>query len=232
MMPSSHPSSDHHLHLWREFSHDIRHQLAIIQAFSMVGANTPDAEKRRGYSDKVRGAAVAISGMVKALEEYLADAAPDPYQLCLTDLADIAEHAVAGAQAVADVEGRNLALTLYAPPTLPVRCDRGGLERVLLNLLNNAIRFTPDGGSISLSLHCDKNEAVILIEDTGVGISAENLGKIFDPLWKTTTPTNSTEGNGLGLAICQRIVANHGGEISVQSAVGHGSLFTVRLPLG
>jgi two-component system sensor histidine kinase HydH len=114
-------------------------------------------------------------------------------------------------------------------PAVPL--DRVRLTQVLLNLIQNALQAMPDGGTLTVITRRRTNRALepvveIAVGDTGVGISAEDMGKLFIPFF-TTKPT----GTGLGLAICQRIVQAHGGEMDVASTRGVGATFLVRLPL-
>ena len=109
-----------------------------------------------------------------------------------------------------------------------LRADAGSLRQLLMNLLLNAIAFTPEGGKISITTGPDSNSRIRLsVSDTGVGIPAEHLGKIFDPFFTTRSVG---EGAGLGLTICHRIVEEHGGTIDVESAPGRGTTFLIRLP--
>jgi two-component system NtrC family sensor kinase len=103
------------------------------------------------------------------------------------------------------------------------------LQQVLLNLVNNAIQaMEPEGGKLSISCFMETGQAVITVGDTGPGIPAANLGRIFDPFF-TTKPVG--KGSGLGLSICFGIIHQMGGEIDVESTVGVGTRFTIRLPM-
>ena len=102
------------------------------------------------------------------------------------------------------------------------------LQQVFINLFLNAIQAMPDGGILTISINQAKQDLLISIADTGHGISQENINKIFDPFY-TTAPVG--KGTGLGLSICYSIVKQHLGIIEVDSVVGMGSTFTVRLPL-
>ncbi len=104
------------------------------------------------------------------------------------------------------------------------------LLHIWTNLLGNAIKFTPDGGEISVSLVSDGEYAAVKISDTGAGIPEDEISKIFDKYYRASN-TVGTEGSGLGLAVCKRILNLCGGEISAESEVGKGSTFTVKLPL-
>jgi PAS domain S-box-containing protein len=134
-------------------------------------------------------------------------------------------------QAVANKKGINLEVS--APATLPeLYLDPGRVKQVLYNLLSNAIKFTPRGGSVRLTTCFDEQQVTVMVTDTGVGIAAENLPRLFRefeqiPLAGGVRP----EGTGLGLALTKRLVELHGGEVHVVSEVGKGSTFSVKLPL-
>lgn len=112
----------------------------------------------------------------------------------------------------------------------PVLGDRNGLKQVLLNLLNNAIKYNHRGGKVSIRLLKGKDDVLVSIEDSGRGIPPEAIPKIFDRFFRVPDPDGETPGTGLGLAIAQRIVKNHGGVITVESEFGKGSTFTIHLP--
>jgi PAS domain S-box-containing protein len=111
-------------------------------------------------------------------------------------------------------------------PTLVVPVDGHILRSALINLLVNGLQAMPEGGNLNLSLNKDEEQAVIGIQDTGVGIALENLDKIFSPFF-----TTKTFGNGLGLSEVYKAIQAHNGSIEVQSVVGEGSVFTVKIPL-
>jgi signal transduction histidine kinase len=110
--------------------------------------------------------------------------------------------------------------------------DADRLRQVLDNLINNAIRYTPEGGCIELSLHCLGDEAVITIADTGQGIAPEDLPHIFDRFYRADKArTRAAGGTGLGLSIVKWIVDAHNGRIEVESTPGEGSVFHIYLPV-
>jgi signal transduction histidine kinase len=101
-----------------------------------------------------------------------------------------------------------------------------------MNLLDNAIRYTPTPGTVSVSLRREGQMAVVAITDTGVGIPAEDIPFIFERFYRVDKSRSRAEGgSGLGLAICRHIAEAHGGKIEVESQVGVGSTFSVWLPL-
>ncbi|WP_326492909.1 sensor histidine kinase [Alicyclobacillus fastidiosus] len=106
------------------------------------------------------------------------------------------------------------------------------LSQVWLNLVANAIKFTPEQGAIRVDLHAADGLAVIRVSDTGIGISTPDQERIFERFYKADKSRNrAMGGSGLGLAIAKKIVDMHGGEIEVESRIGEGTTFTVRLPL-
>jgi signal transduction histidine kinase len=125
------------------------------------------------------------------------------------------------------------------PDSVLLDVDSGKIERVFSNLLSNAVKFTAKGGTVRLEAAFVSGEGVeagtrwfrVTVTDTGAGIPPEDLPYIFDP-YRQTSATKGRVGVGLGLAIVKRIVAAHGGNVSVRSKVGVGSAFTVELPVG
>jgi len=111
--------------------------------------------------------------------------------------------------------------------------DRDRLKQVILNLVANAVNYTPAGGEVRLSLTKKEGRACLIVEDTGPGISPEDLPHIFDRFYRGDRSRKRTEssGFGLGLSIAKWIVERHGGKIEVESQPGQGTRFTVWLPL-
>src|SRR5262249_37296029 len=132
------------------------------------------------------------------------------------------------------------------PPALPARggpvrqrrgllgaieADERKVKQVLFNLLTNAVKFTPAGGSVTGSARRTDETVVSAVADTGVGIAPEEQGRVFEEFRQARGAGGQGEGTGLGLTLCQRFVALHGGAIALASALGRGSTFTVTLPV-
>ncbi|HXG93670.1 MAG TPA: ATP-binding protein [Blastocatellia bacterium] len=127
----------------------------------------------------------------------------------------------------------SVALEYDAPPSpIIIEGDQKRLKQLLVNLLDNAIKYTPAGGSARLALAVENSSALIQVSDTGRGITSDALPHIFERFYRRGDPRDArASGFGLGLAISKWVVDAHGGSIDVESAPGHGSRFTVRLPL-
>jgi signal transduction histidine kinase len=130
-------------------------------------------------------------------------------------------------------EAKQLTITIDSPPDLPrLVGDLTRLQQIVWNLLTNAVKFTPQGGAITIRLRAADQMLSIAVIDSGEGIAAEALPHLFDMFWQAEPTTSRRFGGlGLGLSIVRRLVQLHGGDVSVQSAgLGHGSTFVVRLP--
>jgi heavy metal sensor kinase len=113
-----------------------------------------------------------------------------------------------------------------------VRADPVALGRAVRNLVENAVKYTPAGGKVELSLATAEGHALLAVQDSGIGIAAEDRGRIFEPFVRLDSArARETGGTGLGLAIARSIVRAHGGELTLESEPGAGSRFTIRLPL-
>ncbi len=121
---------------------------------------------------------------------------------------------------------RAIRVRVDMPATLPpVALDRNLIEQVFFNLVKNALEAMPDGASLAIELSSDDRDVSIVFRDTGMGMTREQLAHLFEP-YRTT----KEKGTGLGLMVSKRIIADHGGSIAVESEVGRGTTFTIRLP--
>ena len=135
----------------------------------------------------------------------------------------VEHHAQAGEQGVQ--------LESAIQPAQPYVGDMIALEQAFRNLIENALKFTPAGGHIRVSLHDDEQRVIVRVEDTGIGMSGDALEKIFVPFYQVDSSlARPHAGTGLGLAIVKHVIEAHGGHVSVRSVPGKGSVFTVVLP--
>jgi PAS domain S-box-containing protein len=128
-------------------------------------------------------------------------------------------------------EGGKYTLVLDAPAPVAGVADEDRIEQVLTNLIGNAIKYSPAGGEVRVSVLASGSQACLTVSDHGIGIPPEEQATIFEPFTRTTVATAVAGGIGIGLYIAAQIVAAHGGTIGVESAIGCGSRFTVELPL-
>lgn len=152
-------------------------------------------------------------------------------ELELTDIDTIAYRVVD--QILPIVRSRNQSLTLNLTPHLPkIATDSLRIEQILLNLLSNASKFTPDSSSISLSVNKKGDFMLIEVRDSGLCIPPEEQHEIFQPYYRNKIDSEKdTPGIGLGLALCKHLVELHGGKIWVESEQGKGNTFVLALPL-
>jgi signal transduction histidine kinase len=129
------------------------------------------------------------------------------------------------------MEAKGIALCVAScSPTLMVMADRAKLDQILINLLTNAYKFTPTGGSVSIDCEIAEERACISVRDTGRGIPTDKLETIFEPFVQVGSPTSDSGGVGLGLAITKELAEAMGGSLRATSQVGVGSTFTLTLP--
>ncbi|MBX3001041.1 MAG: HAMP domain-containing histidine kinase [Caldilineaceae bacterium] len=154
----------------------------------------------------------------------------------LVDL-DMEEHAAAdlihaaASPFRAGMRDRQIVLNLeLGEEVTSIRCDRSRMELVLSNLLDNALKYTPDGGAVTIGAASAGTDTLLWVADTGDGIAPEDLPHIFERFYRGHSRRSQTEGSGLGLAIAESVIHAHGGRIDVQSVPGAGSRFEIRLP--
>jgi two-component system phosphate regulon sensor histidine kinase PhoR len=132
------------------------------------------------------------------------------------------------------IEEKRLSLEVSIPEKLPEpSLDKDKIATVLVNLLGNAVKYTPPGGRVAFRVHATDQNLEIDVEDTGVGIAENELPKVFDKFFRSDDPrVQEQEGTGLGLALVQEVVRLHGGRVSVESEIDKGSTFQIVLPIG
>jgi signal transduction histidine kinase len=145
------------------------------------------------------------------------------------NLSELMEAIVAGFKATEELRG--IALTADIKPKLYLAADRERLHQLAVILMDNAFKYTPAGGLVHVACFLSDNNVAVTVEDTGIGISSENLPRIFDRFYRGDKARSRESGGiGLGLAIAKWIVETHGGKITVQSEAGKGTKFSVYLP--
>ncbi|HET7231073.1 MAG TPA: PAS domain-containing protein [Longimicrobium sp.] len=213
-------------------SHDLRTPLNAIAGYTdllEMGIRGPVNEAQLNDLSRIRRSTQHLLGLINNVLEFAKLSAGslgyDLRDLPLSPLLDDAEIMVA-TQAAA----RGLRLSLRpCPPGVHVRADGEKVQQILLNLLGNAIKFTPPGGVVEVESEVEGDAVRVHVRDTGVGIPADRLGSVFEPFVQVGGGRPG-EGVGLGLAISRELARAMGGEISARSAPGQGSTFTLVLP--
>jgi signal transduction histidine kinase len=210
-------------------THDLRTPVTVIKVQAQLlrrRANTP----LLAGLDQIERAATRMARWIDELLEVATVHSFEDLDLSLqmVDLVKIAQEAIDEHEPAA----RRHQLRLNADsPQIVGQFDAPRIERVIDNLLGNAIKYSPQGGCVSISLAATDGWATVVVRDEGVGIPAEDLEHIFEPFRRGGNVVGRISGTGIGLASSQRIVQRHGGTLTVESEAGKGSTFTIRLPL-
>ena len=211
-------------------SHEIKTPIAVIQNYSSL-LQAPDLseEERKEYAGAISDASDRLSTMITNI---LRLSRLENQQIRRnSERFDLSGQLVECLLAFEPVwEEKQIGIDPDITDEIEIVSDRELLSIVWNNLLSNAFKFTEPGGKVSVSLKTDGDEAVVMVSDTGCGMSPETAGHIFDKFYQGDT-SRSAQGNGLGLALVKRILDITGGMIEVQTAPGEGSTFTVRLKL-
>ncbi len=224
--------------LLNTLAHDLRAPLTAIQA----GLQLLNRQIERGgplvrervaaVTEPIGTAAARLNGMLSELEDLARVQAGQPLELHLapTDLRGVAEQAVA----LQRLGSQRHEIVIEAPAAGPVgRWDAARLERAVTNLLANAIRYSPEGGTVTVTVGDDpsRGEALLTVADHGLGIPAADLPRVFDRFYRSPAVAGRIRGNGLGLASVREIVEQHGGRVEIASVEGEGTTVTIHLPL-
>ena len=215
-----------------DLSHELRTPLTAIQG-------NLDMINRYGLDDdSLQVMQHATSRMTRMVNEVLmlarADYGDVTIDLYPLDLDEIVMETVSIAPSHAHNKGRNLTFKLAQQESVQINGNFERLQQVVHNLISNACKFTPDGGTITLSVYQCDDSGILEVTDTGIGIAKENLTRIFDRFYQiddSRAHFNDDDGAGLGLAIVKWIVDAHRGEIEVESQVDVGTTFRVKFPL-
>ena len=220
----------------RQFSaalaHELRTPLAVLRGEIEValGQSERDDELRRTFINQLE----AIDQLKRLIDQILTLARAESGQIPLTeervDLATVAHSVVNELQVVAD--DRAVTLTCESDGAMVVLGDAAWLQRLLINLLDNALKFTPAGGAVTVHASQERATARISVRDTGIGMTPDAARHAFERFYRAdpARPTTS-DGAGLGLSLAHWIVERHRGAITLETALGAGATFTVTLPL-
>jgi heavy metal sensor kinase len=216
-----------------DVSHELRTPLTAIRGqleVALFTAETPD-QFRDAMANALQDVE-QLSNIVRALLMLSqAESGQIVLQLAPVNLAGVVRDIVDQFQIPA--EESKISLTPEVPEDLTIRADKIQMERLVSNLISNALKYTPAGGSIRVGLQRSADSAMLRVEDNGIGIPPAKLPHIFDRFYRVRpSQSNPVQGLGLGLSFVSWIVNAHGGHIEVDSSEGRGTTFTVTLPTG
>ncbi|MEL6674256.1 MAG: HAMP domain-containing sensor histidine kinase [Bacteroidota bacterium] len=214
-------------------SHDLRTPLAIMQGYVetlLIKDASLSSDDRKGYLEIVLGSSEKLSKLIDQLFEYAKlEARQVQPQKEPFFISELAQDVFRKYQILA--EEREIEIALNMPQSLPlVFADVALVERVFQNLLDNALKFTPKGGSVQIELEGQVDSVSVRVVDTGKGISAEEQAFIFERYQKGSRSGDQNKGAGLGLAIVKKILELHDASIRVQSRLNEGTAFSFQLP--
>ncbi len=213
-------------------SHELRTPLTSLKALteSLRAGALEEPEMARRFLGHIETEVDALSELVSELLELARiESKQVPLQLQPTDGAAVVQRSLDRLRLQAERAGVQLEADLEAGPQQQVLADSSRLEQVLVNLIHNAIKFTPKGGRIWLGLDSGDGVVEFSVTDNGAGIAVEDQPRIFERFYKTD-PARNKVGTGLGLAIAKHVVEAHGGRIGVESQEGKGSRFYFTIP--
>jgi signal transduction histidine kinase len=211
-------------------SHDLRTPLTRLRGSAeMALAAPPDLERyREALADCVEEADRVLVMLNTLMDISEAESGAMPLQRQPVDLRDIVARAVELYRDVAEAKG--VSLTVDAAADIVVVGDRVRLEQVAANLIDTAVKYTPRGGPVTLDVRREADRALLRVRDSGAGIPANELPRIWDRLFRGDT-SRAERGLGLGLSLVKAVVHAHGGSVDVASEPGQGSTFTISLPV-
>jgi two-component system phosphate regulon sensor histidine kinase PhoR len=214
-------------------SHEFKTPLTAIQGFAetLIGGAMEDVQNRGRFLEIIRAHAIRLGRLTddllklarieagKLSLEFLPVGAGDFIQPCIET-------------ARLNAASRNISLEFSCPPDMPpIMGDLSSLQEIMQNLLDNAIRYSPEGGRITVSASAREGELIVSVSDTGIGIPKAEQERIFERFYRVDAArSRESGGTGLGLSIAKHLVESHGGRIEVDSEVGRGSTFSIILP--
>ncbi len=215
---------------FRRLDHEVKNPLTAMRA---ALANFPEADSRTDQLQVFQDVQHQVDRLIRLVSDLrkLAELEERPLEKLPVDLGELLEEVVETTRSQPIYNGRNIHLVLPKVPwpLSPVVGDPDLLGLAFYNLVDNALKFTNPDDPIEIRAMEDGRSLFVEIADTGPGIPPDDLPKIFEELYRGVN-ARGFEGSGLGLALVQRVVARHGGTVTVRSRPGQGSVFTVRLP--
>lgn len=210
--------------------HELRNPLFAVSGYAQLLATTALDEQQREWLAVMGRGLDQANALLDDLRDYSRGAPEGPVHDLDLDLADVVDDAVAAVRAQALTHGLELVRHPGAAP-VPVRGDRGQLERAVTNLLSNAVKYTPAGGRVEVRCLQDAGGCHVVVEDTGIGIPATDRAQLFTRFYRAgNARLLGSPGTGLGLVVVKAVAERHGGDVSLTSQEGVGTRVVLSLP--
>ena len=214
-------------------SHDLRSPLTLMRGYATMLDMVGDLnEQQHGYIKKIISGVENMSRLVNNLLDLGRIEVGVGLQVESFSVLDILERATSLLQLQASA--KNIVLNLEIPKNLPptIEADQALLHQAIYNLIENAIKYTPENGSVTVRVKTMPNDLIFEVEDTGIGITPDDLPRLFEKFYRgKQREARAQHGTGLGLAIVRSIAERHGGRVWVESRLGESSQFFLQIPL-
>ncbi len=217
--------------LMREIIHDLKNPLAAVKSFiDLIRAAGPLTDRQDTFAQRAQLSLMSTLNMIDELLDTAWMESNGALRVIEVNFSNLVRHAVSQLDGYAQYRG--IQLTVTVPPQDYVLVgDERRLLSAIMNLVSNAIKYSPNGGPVNITLSDNGDHVLVRVEDHGLGIAEEHLPRLFQRFYRVQTPeTRRIDGTGLGLAIVKTIVEKHGGHVSVESIEGKGSVFGFSLP--
>ncbi len=220
--------------LYGDASHELRTPLTAIRGIAEVALRGPEKSFDE-YGEALKSIVELASEMGQLVDDLLflarSDAGQMPYEMAEVAVAPLLEEVIDQSRGLASATDLRMGLEVGTPDGIAIWGDAKRLRQLFLILMDNAIKYTNPGGSVTLALKPQADWVSVVVSDTGIGIAEKDVPHIFERFYRVdTSRARSEAGAGLGLSIAQTIVKAHQGKIVVESAVGQGATFSVLLP--
>ena len=216
--------------LVRAMSHDFRTPLTVINTSIYLLNRTDDPERQQYHLAKIQDQVMRLEKLIDGLRTMALLDADDAYEFTSVDVNRLVDYVQSVQQSACDA--KEITLQVYTADNLPaIEGDDNWLDRAFTNLVENAIQFTPTGNQITLRTYRREDDVILEVEDTGVGMTAEQQEAVFTPLYRGAEHRPADNAYGLGLTITHKIVSAHHGRIELESIVDKGTTFRLLFPV-
>ena len=213
-------------------AHELKAPLGAIEGYLHIIRDRTAGDDQAAYDKMLDRSMVRLDGMRKLITDLLdltrIESGQKQRELAETDITSVARDAIA--TFAPDAAKRNITLDLHADDKLTMSADRGEIEIIFNNLISNAIKYNRDDGKVDITLNADDKTVTLTVADTGIGMSADDLKRIFDDFVRIkNAKTRNTLGSGLGLSIVKKLALLYRGTVTAKSEIDRGTTFTVTL---